>query len=254
MPANPNIQIEKLRQALAALEAQERDLGLDQSAQKAELQAQLNVLIQNGGVQLGDGATVGGDVTGRDKMTAGGHVVNAGDGATVIINPEPTPTTPTVNSPRTNIKGNVTGPVLSGNFQGPVNVGDINVGNISGSTGIAIGHGAQVTVHQQTGLSPDETARVFASLMQKVNALSEGATKEDAQEAVKKLETEAKKGEQADEGRVRRSIEFLVEALPDAWEVAVNTVINPLAGINTVFKKIAERVKAERERKTSEAS
>lgn len=156
----------------------------------------------------------------------------------------------TVQGPQTNIAGDVKGPVLSGDFQAPVNVGDIKVGNVSG-TGIAIGHGAQARVNQQTGLTSDEAARLFASLTQKVNALPEGATKEDAQEAVKKLEAEAKKADQADEDRVRRALEFLVEVLPDAWEVTVNTILNPLAGLNTVFRKIAERVTAEREKKSA---
>jgi hypothetical protein len=45
--------------------------------------------IQNVGIQMGEGAAVGGDVTGRDKITAGGHVIQAAQGATVIINAGP---------------------------------------------------------------------------------------------------------------------------------------------------------------------
>lgn len=52
----------------------------------------------------------------------------------------------TVHGPQTNIAGEVKGPVLSGSFQGPVNVGNITVGNITGSAGVAIGHNAQATV------------------------------------------------------------------------------------------------------------
>ncbi len=154
----------------------------------------------------------------------------------------------TVHGSQTNINGDINAPILSGQFKGPVNVGDIKVGNVNG-VGIAIGHGARVSVNQQTGLAADEAARLFTLLTQKVNALPESATKEDAQEAVKKLKTEAQKADQADEGRVYRTLEFLVEILPDAWEVTVNTILNPLAGLNTVFKKIAERVKAEKEKK-----
>jgi hypothetical protein len=36
-------------------------------------------------MQIGDNAAVGGDVTGGDKITAGGHVIQAAAGATVII-------------------------------------------------------------------------------------------------------------------------------------------------------------------------
>lgn len=158
-----------------------------------------------------------------------------------------------IQGPQTNITGHVTGPVLSGSFSGPVNLGHITVGNITGSTGVAIGHGAQVTVNQTSSLSTADMARVFATLTQKVNTLPAGPTKEDAQDALKKLETEAQKVEQADEGRVRRALEFLVEVLPDAWEVTVNTILNPLAGLNTVFKKIAERVKIDREKKNADS-
>jgi hypothetical protein len=45
---------------------------------------------------------------------------------------------------------------------------------------------------------------------------------------------------------VRRWFEFLAETSADAWEVAVNTFISPVAGVGTVFKKIAERAKAEK--------
>ena len=48
-----------------------------------------------GGIKTGDGSqlTAGGDVIGRDKIAAGGHVVQAGAYSTVIINaaPEPMP-------------------------------------------------------------------------------------------------------------------------------------------------------------------
>ncbi|MBM4425575.1 MAG: hypothetical protein FJ030_19720 [Chloroflexi bacterium] len=40
---------------------------------------------QNIGVQMGEGSAVGGDVTGGDKIVAGGHVIQAAAGATVII-------------------------------------------------------------------------------------------------------------------------------------------------------------------------
>ncbi len=167
--------------------------------------------------------------------------------------PEATEPLPQViNGPQTNITGNVTGPVWSGNFSGPVNVGNITVGNITGSTGVAIGHGAQVTVNQTSNLSAADMARIFATLTQRVNGLPAGPTKEDAQDAVKKLETEAQKADQADEGRVRRSMEFLVEVLPDAWEVTVNTILNPLVGLTTVFRKIAERVKADKEKRLAD--
>ncbi len=123
----------------------------------------------------------------------------------------------------------------------------ITVGNITGSSAIVIGREAQATVSH--GLSGDEIERVFALLMQQVNALPEGSAKDDAKDAVIKLDSEAHKGNQADEGRVRRLFNFLAETAPDAWQVAVDTFIHPIKGLSTVFQKIAERAKAEREAK-----
>jgi len=151
----------------------------------------------------------------------------------------------TVHGPQTNIGGDATAPVFSGSFAGPVQVGDTNVGDIIGSTGVAVGPGASV----QVGAPADEIGRAFAAIMEKVNAVEDKEARQEAAEALQKLEVEARKGEGADEARARRWFSFLAEAAPDAWEVAVNTFLNPIAGVATVFKKIAERAKAEREKK-----
>jgi hypothetical protein len=126
--------------------------------------------------------------------------------------------------------------------------GSITVGDINEATGVAIGHGAKAIVTQTSGAG-DEIAKAFAAILQKVEVMPEGPAKDDAKGAVNKLEAEARKGKQADEGRVRRLLTFLVEASPDVWDVAINTLVNPITGVGTVFKKIAERVKAERETK-----
>lgn len=120
----------------------------------------------------------------------------------------------------------------------------IKVGDISNVTGVAIGHGAQATVTQVSSGMRDEIARAFAALTQKANALPEGPEKSVAQSAVKALETEARKGEQADEGNVGKWLNFLAQTAPDIWEVAVDTFLNPVKGLGTAFKKIAERAKA----------
>lgn len=122
--------------------------------------------------------------------------------------------------------------------------GDINVGDITGSTGVAVGHGAQATV-TQVGATGDEIAKAFAAITARVNALPPGPAKEDAADAVKKLEGEARKGDQADESRVHRWFTFLAQTAPDAWEVAVDTFINPVKGVSTLFQKIAAKAKAE---------
>lgn len=142
------------------------------------------------------------------------------------------------------------------------NTGDIHLNGPVSGAGLTIGHGnTTTTTISNTGPGAvvvgggvaglSDMAQVFAALTQKVNRLPEGTAKEDAQDAVRKLETEAAKAEKADERRVKSSMETLIEVLPDSWEVAVNFILNPLAGLNTAFKKIAERVKMEREKRAA---
>lgn len=127
--------------------------------------------------------------------------------------------------------------------------GSINVGNISGATGVAIGHGSQASVVQSGGATRDEIAEALAKVLQKVNAMPDGPNKTMAQTAMQGLEAEAQKGEQAAEGTVSQWFNFLAQTAPDALEVAIDTFINPIKGLGTAFKKIAERAKAERAEK-----
>ena len=73
--------------------------------------------------------------------------------------------------------------------------------------------------------------------------MPDGGNKQDAKDTVAKLEAEAKKGDKADEQRVTRLFLFLAETGRDAIEVAVNTFINPILGISTVFQKVAQKSK-----------
>ncbi len=123
----------------------------------------------------------------------------------------------------------------------------ITVGNISKSTGVAIGRGAQATVTQTTGASAEEIAKAFAAINAKINALPEGPDKTVAASAVNALQDEAQKGEKASEASVNKWFNFLAQAAPDAFDVAVASFANPIAGLGMAFKKIAERAKAGKE-------
>ncbi len=123
--------------------------------------------------------------------------------------------------------------------------GNIRVGNISNATGVAIGHGAQAVVNQ-TSASIDEVTKAFAGIADAVNQMPNGAKKDDAQEAVQKLEAEAQRGEQADEGRVRRWLAFLAEASEDIWDLAVTTLASPIIGMNAVIRSVAQRAQQEK--------
>jgi|GEM_PF-1464557 len=120
----------------------------------------------------------------------------------------------------------------------------IRVGDIKDSSNVAIGKGNRITVTQ--GASAEEIAKVFAPLLQAVQAKAESPEKAKAESALDELEAEAAKGEDADEGKVQKWFTFLAEMAPDILEVAVDTFTNPIKGISTVFKKVAERAKAEK--------
>lgn len=122
----------------------------------------------------------------------------------------------------------------------------IEVGNITNATGVAIGPGALASVTQVRNGTSDEVASAFAALRQKVNALPGGPVQVVAKSAIDVLEAEAAKGDRAKESNVSRWLDFLAQAAPDVWEVAVDTFLNPIKGLGTAFKKIAERAKAEK--------
>jgi hypothetical protein len=79
-----------------------------------------------------------------------------------------------------------------------------------------------------------------------VQAKPDGPEKTMAQTAVQGLQGEAAKGEQADESKVQKWFTFLAGMAPDIRNVAVDTFTNPIKGLSTVFKKVAERAKAEK--------
>ena len=128
----------------------------------------------------------------------------------------------------------------------------ITVGNISGGTGFAIGRGAQAVVTQRTGEDIDQISTIFKTLEQIIGTIPDEADKKVAESAIETLEGEARKGEKANEKTVKKWMNFLAETAPDAWEVAIDFFINPIQGVSTVFKKIAERAKLERKLKASE--
>ena len=97
MPEDNSAEIDKLRQAIETLEAQQRELGLNHAQQIAELRQRLE---GPGGIaQSGSGAiaTTGGVAAGEggaaDGRDVGGHVIVAGGGSTIVIGDQPIPMT-----------------------------------------------------------------------------------------------------------------------------------------------------------------
>jgi hypothetical protein len=159
------------------------------------------------------------------------------------------------------IGGNVTGPIINdANFQGAVQFGNtINtqeyvqgnkteIGSISNSTGTVIGDNAQVSIEQNQGASAEDIIKIFSMLQQQVDKMPDGEEKGEAKETVEKLQAEAVKGEDASETKLEKYLKFLAASAPDILEVAINTFINPASGVSTVLQKVAQRIKAEREK------
>ncbi len=116
-------------------------------------------------------------------------------------------------------------------------------GNVATGGGDFVGRDKNV----QSGAPADEIAAAFLKLYQGIEQkVPDPADRAEALETAKKLETEAHKGDQADEKRVERWFNFLAEISPDVFDVAVTTFTNPIAGVDKVFQKIAERAKAAR--------
>lgn len=118
----------------------------------------------------------------------------------------------------------------------------LSVGNINNATGIAIGSNAQASV-TQIDASKNEIVQAFTPIYAKVNALPDGPNKCVAESAVKALEAEACKGDQADEKTVTKWLGFLAETAVDAWDVAITTLANPIRGVGKVFQLIAANAK-----------
>ncbi len=117
------------------------------------------------------------------------------------------------------------------------------------ASGNSVRQNARLSV---TSSPPDEIAQTFIVLLDKVNSLSSADDKNDAQAALNALEAEARKGQSAQEKPVRKWLNFLLETAPDIGQVAIDTFTNPIKGLSTVFQKMAQRAKSERESKKSQ--
>jgi RNase H-fold protein (predicted Holliday junction resolvase) len=119
--------------------------------------------------------------------------------------------------------------------------GRVDIGQMYEARGdIAIGGAADVKT----------IAEAFERITQAVNAMPDSAKKTTVQGAVAGLKEEADKGDKADESAVHQWFNTLAQWAPDAFEVAINTFINPISGLSTAFKKIAEYAKQQQAKKT----
>ncbi len=113
--------------------------------------------------------------------------------------------------------------------------------------GVGVGSGAKVAVDKPSGISGDELAELFAAIYQKIEArpVKPDVDKEEIKETVQKIEAEANKGSEANDEKVARWLKNLLMMAPDIFEVTVASLINPVSGIGTALRLVAERAQKE---------
>jgi hypothetical protein len=140
------------------------------------------------------------------------------------------------------VKGNVVqGDKVSGDKVG----GDkISVGDISGSKGIAIGRGAQA--HVTEGADAAALAKVFTEISARLDALQdmEPTDRELAKETVEEIKEQAEKGDDADEGSLKRRFRTLALMGPEILDVVTATLLGgPVGGIAAVVLNVAQKAR-----------
>lgn len=119
--------------------------------------------------------------------------------------------------------------------------GENVIGMISASGSARVNVDQQV-IHQAT----PEMEKVFKRAHKQLKKRPEDpkVAKDKLENQVKKIETEAAKGEAADQSKLERWLTTLAKMAPDIVEVMAASLAGPVAGFTVVFKKIIERAKA----------
>ncbi|MCP4424852.1 MAG: hypothetical protein GY803_10195 [Chloroflexi bacterium] len=184
-----------------------------------------------------------------EAKVKGGGAVAQGPGATAV------------GKRGVNVGGNVGGSIVTGDDNKITNVsgdkidgdkiggdkvdGDkTTVGNITDSTGIAIGRKAKSEVTQ--GVSGAELAALFQPVYQKIDARAKDPKvgKKAIKKQVRKIEKETAQAE-PDETKLEKWIGKLANMAPDIVDVMAASLGGPVSGGIAVVKKIIGKVKGE---------
>ncbi len=124
----------------------------------------------------------------------------------------------------------------------------ISIGNISNSSGIAVGRGASATVTQ--GVDPEKLAALFSAIYREIETRPTlpPARKEEVAETVKKIEKEAAKGDEGSTGKIEDAMRKLARMAPDILDITAAALLNPVAGVAAAIRKIAQGIKTQSER------
>ncbi|NDJ51794.1 MAG: hypothetical protein GYB68_01765 [Chloroflexi bacterium] len=104
--------------------------------------------------------------------------------------------------------------------------------------------------------SADQASAEAAAAQQAATSAPEAQLSEEdrmmVENALNILQTEAEKGDEADEGKVEKWFNFIVDMAPDIGEVAMAAFTNPISGLTVAVKKVAEKAAEEREARARE--
>jgi hypothetical protein len=126
----------------------------------------------------------------------------------------------------------------------------ITVSGVGTGAAVAAGSGASASV-TQAAIEASDLAAILTQWQAQMEAEIDAhpdlsaEDKQDLKETVGKIHQEAAKGEQTDVSRLEKLINTLAVMGPDIFEVAVTTLMNPLAGIGLVIQKIGDKAKLE---------
>ncbi len=123
--------------------------------------------------------------------------------------------------------------------------------NIGGGSSISVG--GDIVGRDKITAGDDRVLQELAQWESQMNTRIDanpnlsGDDRQDLKDQVSKIKTEAAKGKQADPNRLERLINTLAIMSSDIFDVAIATLVNPLAGIGLALKKIGDKAKLERE-------
>jgi hypothetical protein len=124
--------------------------------------------------------------------------------------------------------------------------GDHNVirGTISGGV-IVQGRGAQVSVQNNSATNDRDLSALFERLYEAIQTRppDPNVDKEEITETVQRIEQEVKKGDQANESKLKRWLETLNTMAPDILDVILASLDGPGSGLRALLKKVAERAR-----------
>jgi len=133
----------------------------------------------------------------------------------------------------------------TGNRATPSRGDVITVSNQGSGNAIAAGRGAQASI--STVQESSDIGAWRKQMEKSIDALKDllPDDKTDLKESVSKVAEEVAKGEKADAGRIERLVNMLAGMSADIFDVAVATLVNPLAGLGLVIKKVGDKARLE---------